>query len=168
MLLSFFILLQSFIFPWAIETDYKLSPVEKLNSKINTSEYDEINPVISKDGLTIYFTRVGHPNFTRTLMDNNMDLSTSLSYADYQKELSGIFQMISGKKVYNVVDHIFNQDVWVANWSNGDFNTIDHPAYPLNSALPNSVCSLTPNNNELIVINEFYKDGSMYLSLIHI
>lgn len=162
MLLSFFILLQSLVFPWTSDTNYKLSEVEKLNSKINSPEYDEINPVISKDGLTIYFTRVGHPNFNRTLMDENIDLSTSLSYTDYQKELTNIFQMISGKKVNDVVDHAFNQDVWIANWSNGDFNTIEHPAYPLNSALPNSVCSLTPNNNELIVINEFYKDGSMY------
>ena len=162
MLLSLCFMLQSLVFPWTTNADYEMSPVEKLNTKINSSKYDEINPVISKDGLTIYFTRVGHPDFNRTLMDENLDLSTSLSFNDYQNELSNIYQTLSGKKVNSVTDNAFNQDVWVATWSNGDFNNIQHPDYPLNSALPNSVCSLTPNNNELIVINEFYKDGSMY------
>jgi len=139
-----------------------MSPVEKLNNKINTGTYDEINPVVSKDGMTIYFTRVGHPDFNRTLMDENLDLSTTMSFAEYQKELTNIFQILSGKPVSDVTKNTFNQDIWVASWANGDFNNIEHPDYPLNSALPNSVCSLTPNNNELIIINEFYKDGSMY------
>jgi len=162
MLLSFCIILQSLIFPWNSNPDYKMSPVEKLNSKVNSTQYDEINPVVSKDGLSIYYTRVGHPDFNRTLMDENLDLSTSLSFVEYQKELTNIFQSLSGKKVGDVAQNAFNQDIWVARWNNGDFNNIEHPDYPLNGALPNSVCSLTPNHQELIVINEFYKDGSMY------
>lgn len=98
MLLSLCFLLQSLVFPWTTNADYEMSPVEKLNTKINSSKYDEINPVISKDGLTIYFTRVGHPDFNRTLMDENLDLSTSLSFNDYQNELSNIYQTLSGKK----------------------------------------------------------------------
>ena len=43
-----------------------LYTLEKLNHKINT-RYDEINPVVSLDGGTIYFTRVGHPSFDKTI-----------------------------------------------------------------------------------------------------
>lgn len=136
--------------------------LEKLNSGINTEAYDETNPVVSKDGLTIYFTRVGHPNFNRTLMDDNTDLSTTLSFTDYQQELSSIYQTISGRPVRDVSANNFNQDIWIARWQKGDFNNIEHPDYPLNSALPNSICSLTPDPNIFIIVNEFYKDGSMY------
>ena len=37
--------------------------LEKLSAQINTVEYDEIAPVLSRDGNTLYFTRVGSPDF---------------------------------------------------------------------------------------------------------
>lgn len=162
MLLNLCFLLQSLLFPWVNNNHYQMHPLEKLNNKINTVKYDEINPVISKDGKTIYFTRVGYPDFNRTLIDNYTDLSLTLSYAQYQKELNAIFQSLTNKPVPDASKSRFNQDIWIASWSNGDFNKIDHPDYPLNSALPNSVCSLTPELNELVIINEYYQDGSMY------
>jgi OOP family OmpA-OmpF porin len=162
MLLNLCFLLQSLLFPWVNNNHYQMHPLEKLNNKINTAKYDEINPVISKDGKTIYFTRVGYPDFNRTLIDNYNDLSLTLSYAQYQKELNAIFQSLTNKPVPDASKSRFNQDIWIASWSNGDFNKIDHPDYPLNSALPNSVCSLTPELNELVIINEYYQDGSMY------
>ena len=162
MLLNLCFLLQSLLFPWVNNNHYQMHPLEKLNNKINTVKYDEINPVISKDGKTIYFTRVGYPDFNRTLIDNYNDLSLTLSYAQYQKELNAIFQSLTNKPVSDASKSRFNQDIWIASWSNGDFNKIDHPDYPLNSALPNSVCSLTPELNELVIINEYYQDGSMY------
>ncbi|HRG44035.1 MAG TPA: OmpA family protein [Saprospiraceae bacterium] len=162
MLLNLCFLLQSLLFPWVNNNHYQMHPLEKLNNKINTAKYDEINPVISKDGKTIYFTRVGYPDFNRTLIDNYTDLSLTLSYAQYQKELNAIFQSLTNKPVSDASKSRFNQDIWIASWSNGDFNKIDHPDYPLNSALPNSVCSLTPELNELVIINEYYQDGSMY------
>ena len=162
MLLNLCFLLQSLLFPWVNNNHYQMHPLEKLNNKINTAKYDEINPVISKDGKTIYFTRVGYPDFNRTLIDNYNDLSLTLSYAQYQKELNSIFQSLTNKPVSDASKSRFNQDIWIASWSNGDFNKIDHPDYPLNSALPNSVCSLTPELNELVIINEYYQDGSMY------
>lgn len=162
MFLNICIILQSFFFPWVNNDNYKMHTLEKLNSGINTEAYDETNPVVSKDGLTIYFTRVGHPNFNRTLMDDNTDLSTTLSFADYQQELSSIYRTISGKPVRDVSSNNFNQDIWIARWQKGDFSNIEHPDYPLNSALPNSICSLTSDPNKFIIVNEFYKDGSMY------
>ena len=73
-------MLQSLLFPWVNNNHYQMHPLEKLNNKINTAKYDEINPVISKDGKTIYFTRVGYPDFNRTLIDNYTDLSLTLSH----------------------------------------------------------------------------------------
>lgn len=162
MFLNLCFLLQSLLFPWVNNPHYQMHPLEKLNKKINTAQYDEINPVVSKDGKTIYFTRVGYPDFNRTLIDNYTDLSQTLSYTDYQKVLNSIYKTLTGSTVNEAYKSRFNQDIWIATMAGDDFNNIDHPDYPLNSALPNSVCSLTPRTNELIIINEYYKDGSMY------
>ncbi|HQN57491.1 MAG TPA: hypothetical protein PLR24_09650, partial [Saprospiraceae bacterium] len=99
MFLNICIILQSLFFPWLNNEHYQTPTLEKLNTRINTDAYDETNPVVSKDGLTIYFTRVGHPDFNRTLMDDNTDLSATLSFADYQQELSSIYQTLSGRPV---------------------------------------------------------------------
>jgi len=135
--------------------------IEKLGDMIN-SPYDEINPVLSLDGKTLYFTRVGYPDFNHTLYDLDKDLSRSMEYSKYTEELAKIFNLMGDQKRQDVSTSIFNQDIWIANGDGKTFSNIDHPGYPLNSALPNSVCSLTPKSNELIIINEFYKDGSMY------
>src|SRR5690606_25137306 len=55
----------------------------------------------------------------------------------------------------------FNQDIWIAESVISEFDKVIHPAYPLNNALPNSVCAITPSNNELVVINQFEKEGGM-------
>ena len=62
--------------------------VEPLNDGINTSQYDEISPVVSIDGKTLYFTRVGHPTFERTLKLEGADIATQLNENDYQNKLS--------------------------------------------------------------------------------
>ena len=46
---------------------YKLQ-LEKLNTEINSNQYDEISPVISVDGTTMYFTRVAYPDFEKNLI----------------------------------------------------------------------------------------------------
>ena len=38
-------------------------PFENLGNQVN-SEYNEINPMISPDGQTLYFARISHPNNT--------------------------------------------------------------------------------------------------------
>ena len=55
----------------------------------------------------------------------------------------------------------FNQDVWIAYSQNENFNTVTHPEYPLNNALPNSVCAITPDGKAMVVINQFNVDGGM-------
>ena len=135
--------------------------VEPLNNGINTSDYDEISPVVSIDGKTLYFTRVGHPTFDRTLKLNGSDISILLNDNEYQKKLGSIYSNIAGSNVQNPESSKFNQDIWMAESVFYSFEKISHPGYPLNNALPNSVSAITPNGNELIVINKFSQYGGL-------
>lgn len=57
--------------------------LEPLSSEVNSTLYDEIAPIVSHDGQTIYFTRVGHPDFDKTLEVNGKDMSLTLSPLDF-------------------------------------------------------------------------------------
>ena len=134
--------------------------LEKLNPQINTV-YDEINPVISIDGKTMYFTRVGHPSFDKTLKVYEDDYYQTLSFSDYQSTLKDIFTALGENKYVKPIESSFNQDIWIAATEHQPFDRIEHPTYPLNSALPNSVCAVTTDPSTVVVVNQFYKDGSM-------
>src|SRR5690606_37080679 len=54
----------------------------------------------------------------------------------------------------------FNQDIWIA-VLNGKSAEVFHPGYPLNNALPNSVCAINEVDNSLILINQYYSDGNV-------
>jgi OOP family OmpA-OmpF porin len=137
--------------------------IEKLNSRINSANYHETNPVVSRDGSTLYFTRVGHPGFKRTLIQDGMDLSGRLNATEYDKLLKDVYEEIAAEKNHDPHASPFNQDIWIAHTTeDGEFAKIEHPDHPVNNALPNSVCSLTPHPDELVIVNEFYTDGSMY------
>ena len=148
------------VFQYSIDAQNEYA-VERLNSNINTIEYDEISPVVSLDGKTMFFTRVAYPTFERTIKLGGIDLATTLNPMDYDRELSKIYSKIAGKNVAQPADSPFNQDIWIAESQIGDFETISHPTYPLNNALPNSVSAITPNGNEVIVINRFAEVGGM-------
>ncbi len=135
--------------------------VESMNNGINTSQYDEISPVVSIDGKTLYFTRVGHPTFDRTLKLDGADIGTQLNEIDYQNKLKRIYSKIAGEEVRDPQRSKFNQDIWIAESIFDNFEKISHPSYPLNNALPNSVSALTPNGNELVVINKFSQFGGL-------
>jgi outer membrane protein OmpA-like peptidoglycan-associated protein len=132
--------------------DYKL---EKLPSFINTPNFDEIAPVAAFDGNALYFTRVGHPDFNRTLVEDGKDLSVEMSEAEYLSYLAQIHTRLGGWGVSDPVRSGFNQDIWFAEGEDGNFTTLSHPGYPLNNALPNSISSLTPSANEVVVLNQF-------------
>ncbi len=134
--------------------------LEKLNSRINT-QYDEINPVVSLDGQTIYFTRVGHPSFDKTLKVNDDDWSKTLSFKDYSLKLQEIYKALGERNSSNPVSSSFNQDIWIAGTDREPFDKVEHPSYPLNSALPNSVCAVTTDPSTIVIVNQFFKDGSM-------
>lgn len=153
-LAGFFLL---FLIPLGAQ-DYIL---ERLDPQINTFDYDEIAPRISQDGSQLYFTRVGYPEFERTIFENGIDLSSSLSEKEYLTQLQKIYSIISGTIVNDPVKSAFNQDVWLAQFSENGFEKLIHPGFPLNNALPNSISSFGRSDEEMIVINQFVEGGGM-------
>jgi len=135
--------------------------IEKLNSNVNTRLHDEISPVLSRDGSRLYFTRVGYSIFTKTLVEGGKDLSKTLSPTAYQKKLKAVYSEVAKDNISYPTESSFNQDIWIANLVNGNVGVVSHPAYPLNNALPNSVCHVSYDGNSVILINQFGQDGGM-------
>ena len=134
--------------------------LQKLNASISSDEYHEIAPCISKDGKTLYFTRLAYPRFEKTLIESGEDISLSLQPEAYFNRLANIYSIIGGKTVFDPVYSEFNQDIWISHSVDDEFDLLEHPDYPLNNALPNSVCALTPTDDP-IVINQFTPNGGM-------
>lgn len=134
--------------------------VEKMPPNINSS-YDEISPVPSRDGKTLYFTRVAYPDFNRILLLDSTDQSGEKPAA-YLNILADAYSQIAGYPVSNPVSTGFNQDVWIADVSDStQAPRIAHPGYPLNNALPNSLVAITPDPNAFYIINQFKINGDM-------
>lgn len=153
---SLIILLLAAFQPIAAQ-DFKL---EKLPEYIN-SMYDEITPVPSRDGKTLYFTRVGYPDFEQTLFIDSIEQSTTLSPERYMSVLSGIYTGMAGSGVYNPARSPYNQDVWAVRVDTSSFGALVHPGYPLNNALPNSIVTITPDPNAFYTVNQFDTRGNM-------
>ncbi len=135
--------------------------LEKLSDKINSDIYDEITPVLSSDGKMLCFTRVGDPNFTKTLIEGKTDLSKTLGNRAYKRKLSNIYSQIADTKISNPFSSDYNQDIWIAYAENEVFSVVTHPGYPLNNALPNSICAITPDDQGVIVLNQFSPEGGL-------
>jgi outer membrane protein OmpA-like peptidoglycan-associated protein len=154
-----FLLLLFFVF-WvksAFSQDFVL---EKLPEPIN-SAYDEINPVPSRDGNTLYFTRVGYPDFCKTLVLDSVDQAVKLSPEEYQKLLVELYSAMNGRSVPEPERSAFNQDIWIANGDSTGFHQLSHPGWPLNNAFPNSMATITPDPNAFYVINQFAPSGEI-------
>ena len=128
--------------------------VEKLPALIN-SPYDEIIPVPSRDGNTLFFTRVGHPDFDHTLILDTVDWAKKLKPEPYRNFLAAVYSEIAGYKVADPERSPYNQDVWMARGDSANFTQIIHPGPPLNNALPNSIAAITPDPNAFYIINQF-------------
>lgn len=135
--------------------------VEKLHDKINTQEFDEISPVISVDGQTLYFTRAGSSDFNKTLWIDGEDVSQKMSLNDLAYHLKDIYSEIAGYKVKDAFKSDFNQDIWYAETIEKHLDHLVHPPAPLNNALPNSICSITAESDAFVVVNQFSKEGGM-------
>ncbi len=151
-----FILLSNFCF----SQTYNYFVLEKLPPFINSS-FDEITPVPSRDGRTLYFTRVGFTEYNRTLLIDSVDMAIKLPPEKYPAALADVFSQIAGKAIYNPERSAFNQDIWVARGDSFDFTAVEHPGYPINNALPNSMVTITPDPNAFYVINQFERNGNM-------
>ena len=134
--------------------------VERLPDAIN-SMYDEIIPVPSRDGNTLYFTRVGSPDFDRTLILDTTNWAKRLTPERYRTFLAEVYSEIAGYKVSDPERTPFNQDVWIAKGDSAQFTTVIHPGPPLNNALPNSIAAITPDPNALYCLNQFKPTGDM-------
>ena len=135
--------------------------IEKLCLQINSSEYDEISPVVSQDGNMLYFTRVGAPTFNRTLIIENEDVSKYPSENFYNEQLSWVYSQIAGEPIENPIQSSFNQDIWISSGEDGAFQEAENAPSPINDALPNSVCALIKGGSELILMNQFDPKGGM-------
>jgi len=157
---SFLPVLFSFIvFPCFSQT-YNYFILEKLPPFINSS-FDEITPVPSRDGRNLYFTRVGFSEFNHTLLIDSVDMYGKLTTEKYPAQLADVYSQIAGRRIVNPEASAFNQDIWIARGDSFDFNTLEHPSYPLNNALPNSMVTITPDPNAFYVINQFERNGNM-------
>jgi OmpA-OmpF porin, OOP family len=134
--------------------------IEKLGPEINTSS-DEITPIIDWDGKVIYFTRVGYSDFDKSLVMWGEDQHKVMSPEEYNKTLRDVYSKIAETFVLDPVRSSYNQDVWIANSINGEFDKVVHPSAPINNALPNSISSMAPDLRTFIVINQFIPDGGM-------
>lgn len=137
--------------------------IHKLPSFINTPLSDEIAPIWTWDGQTMYFTRIKDPKFNKTLLYNNQNLYETLPYGEYAAFISKLFVDLGDQERRDkIYQSPFNQDVFIAELKNGSFDRFVHPQHPLNNALPNSVCAIMPDQKTLVLMNQFYENGSMY------
>ena len=134
--------------------------LEKLPDFIN-SAYDEITPVPSRDGNTLYFTRVAYPEFNHYLFLDSVDLYQKYPQDKYDRILRNIYSELSGKPVKDPAASSFNQDVWITEGDSANFYFLLHPLEPLNNALPNSIVAITPDPNAFYCINQFSEKGDM-------
>ena len=142
--------------------EIEMMPLEKMSSSINSDRYDEGSPVLSMDGRSLYFTRSGSPDFERTLVKDGMDISATHAEPDYRIVLSSIYSEISNELITEPYLSEFNQDIWVAHMQDDTVQYVSHPGFPINNALPNSVLSARLDSHELVVVNQFYTDGTMH------
>jgi hypothetical protein len=136
--------------------------IEKLPPAINTIEYDESSPVLSRDGLRLFFTRTADPDFESAIPDGQGKWVISTKDEQYQHHLSDIYSEIAGTQVANPYSSNLNQDIWFAPIVDDSMQMPVHPGYPINNALPNSLVSTGMSSDEYVLINEFHPDGSMY------
>ena len=95
------------------------------------------------------------------MIEGGNDVSGGFGNQEYEKHLSDIYSILAGKRIYNPIESPFNQDIWVARSIDYEFDKVEHPEFPLNNALPNSVSTIDPTNQDLIVINQFVEGGGM-------
>ena len=134
---------------------------EKLPSCINSDAYDETSPVLSKNGDRLFFTRTADPGFEPSLLNDLGQVTSNKQDARYQDMLVSIYSEIAGQTVDDPSASVFNQDIWYAALSADTIGDVVHPGYPLNNALPNSLVSVGMSPDEYVILNQFYKDGSM-------
>jgi OOP family OmpA-OmpF porin len=134
----------------------------KYDYPINSDQYDEICPILTYDEDKFFITRIGSPDFNPKLLIDSVDVYEILDEEEYKKAITKVYKQIASKEVGDVISSSFNQDVWAVKM-NDEKKPIDleHPGYPLNNALPNSICARFDDHNRFIVINQFEETGGL-------
>ena len=140
---------------------YAQHSVYKMPYPVNTDVYDEICPILSFDEDELYFTRVGSPDFDKTIIEHGENLYETQAYEKYQSKLLHIYRMITKQHDVDPVTSSFNQDVWYSHFYEGEIYNLFHPSHPLNNALPNSICSHYGKDGSYLVINQFGEEGGV-------
>lgn len=133
----------------------------KLEYPVNTDHLDEICPVVTYDQSTLYFTRVADPNCEKTLFIDSVDVFSKLSEKDYFEKLQNVYSQIASKPILDPYASSYNQDIWYTKLVDNAVEGIFHPGYPINDALPNSICSNYGMNDGFLVINQFVPHGGI-------
>lgn len=144
--------------------------LERLPAPVNTDAYDEISPVVSRDGRQLYFTRSGSPDFNPQLLYNGRDARDSITdNVTYERLLRDVYRQIGERTRGEAYKSRFNQDVWQADLSRGgDVLDVSHPDTPLNNALPNALAAALPEPAHYVVINQFPRRGGMTKGFSHV
>lgn len=151
------IILSVVLYPWSSFSQ----KLEKLPASINT-EYDEIMPVLSEDGKRLYFTRVGYPEFNKTIIHNGEVINYQKEDEELDRLLKMFYSAMANEKIENPQVSDFNQDIWIAHLSpKGKIIDVKHPDFPLNDAFPNSVLSIVAKTGELILLNKYDYSGNI-------
>lgn len=147
------------LFAFSINAQHSL---RKLPYPVNTNYHNEVSPVFSIDGGNLIFTRIGSLDYNKTLVIDGVDIFTTFDQETYLNKLTEVFNQISNYQIVDPIPSSFNQDVYVATMENDKITEVIHPGYPLNNALPNSICStFGEGNDEYLLLNEFSANGSM-------
>ncbi|WP_236980436.1 OmpA family protein [Membranihabitans maritimus] len=137
--------------------------LHKLPSFINSPYTDEIAPILTWDDNTLYFTRIKDPNFNKTIIFDSEDLYKKFTYSEYTKFISGVFELLGDeRREEDIYLSPFNQDIYIVEKNGDQINELVHPDHPLNNALPNSALAIMPDQTTLVLMNQFYLNGSMY------
>ncbi len=154
---------------WAQADEFKIE-IEKLPFPINTDEYDETTPVISRDGRQLFFTRTGSPEFSRSLRVKGGDAADTLSMQAYTELLRQVYADLGGTSRTEPEPHRsrFNQDIWMADLDGyGKLLEVSHPDTPLNNALPNALAARLPESGHFVTLNQFPRVGGMQKGFSH-
>ncbi len=144
--------------------------IEKLPFPINTDEYDETTPVVSRDGRQLYFTRTGSPEFVRSLRVKGGDAADTLDATAYTQLLRQVYADLGATSRLDPEPHRsrFNQDIWAAELDGyGKLLEVTHPGTPLNNALPNALAARLPESGHFVTLNQFPATGGMQKGFSH-
>lgn len=155
--MKFIILFLNLVFLVQVGTSQR---VIKLSESVN-SPYDEVTPILSQDEKALYFTRIGHPIFNKTLIHNGEYVTDMMAGVELEHMMRGVYENISGNYIPDPISSRFNQDIWVVELSEEyTAEQVHHLPYPINNIYPNSVLAI--HDDQLLIINEFTEDGAVY------